>query len=81
MAHDGREGGEGVHGNLRLGASDAPQQGGLAGVRVPHKTDVGDRPQLEPVVTALSAVPRELLRTERRATHTARETRTTRTRS
>lgn len=61
MSHDGREGGEGVHGHLRLGARDAPQQCRFAGVRVTHETHVSDGPQLEPVVPALSALPGNFL--------------------
>lgn len=53
MSHDGSKGGEGVHGDLRSGARYAPQQGGLAGVRVTHKAHVGDGSQLESVVPAL----------------------------
>lgn len=62
MSHDGRKGSEGVHGDLRLSARDAPEQGRLAGVRVPHKTHVRDCSQLEAVVPALSALPRNFLR-------------------
>lgn len=44
VPYHGRERGEGIHGHLGLGAGDAAQQSRLAGVRVPHQSDVGDRP-------------------------------------
>lgn len=62
VSHHGRKGSEGVHGDLRLSARDAPEQGRLAGVRVTHKTHVRDCSQLEPVVPALSALPGNFLK-------------------